>query len=128
MLPKKYRLRKRKEIEEIFKKGNSKNSDLVFIKFLKNNLENPRFCFIVSKKISNKAVERNKVKRLLREVVRKEILPNLKTNCDYLIIAKPLILNKNYWQIKKDLEKGLVDEKNNKKSQTNSKYQISNIK
>ena len=125
MLPKKYRLRKRKEIEKIFRKGNSKNLDLVFIKFLRNNLENPRFCFVVSKKISNKAVIRNKIKRLLREVVRKEVLPNLKTNCDYLVIAKPLILNKNYWQIKKDLEKGIIGEKNNKKFKTfNFKSQI----
>ena len=107
MLPKKYRLRKRKEIEKIFKEGKSKNLNLVFIRFLKNNLGYPRFCFIVSKKVSNKATKRNKVKRLLREVVRKEILPTLETNYDYLIIAKPSILNKNYWQIKEDLEKGI---------------------
>jgi len=107
MLPKKYRLKKRKEIEKVFKEGKSKKLNLVFIKFLKNNLEYPRFCFIVSKKISNKATKRNKVKRLLREVVRKEILPILKNNYDYLIIARPSILNKNYWQIKEDLEVGI---------------------
>ena len=105
MLPKKYRLRKRKEIEKVLKEGKSKKLKFVLVKFLKNNLENSRFCILVSRKVASKATKRNKIKRLLREVIRKEILPNLKENCDYLIFARPQILGKDYWEIKKDMEK-----------------------
>ena len=104
MLPKKFRLKKKKEIEAVFSQGDVKNLKFVFVKFLKNNLDHPRFCFSVSKKIALRANKRNYIRRVLREIIRKEILPFLKKNFDYLIIAKPQILNKNYHQIKEDLK------------------------
>lgn len=92
---------KKKDLEAVFKKGKTKTSKLVFLKILKNNLDNNRFGIVVSKKISKKAVNRNKTKRRLREIIRQA---HIKPGFDIIIIAKPEIIDKNYQDIKNELE------------------------
>jgi ribonuclease P protein component len=104
MLPKKNLLKKKKDFDNIFKKGKTMAGKLVFLRFLKNNLEDVRVGFIVSSKISKKAVIRNKIKRRLREIFKNNI-NNIKKKIDIIIIAKPEIVNKNYQDIKNDIEK-----------------------
>ncbi len=70
MLKKEFRIRKQKEFDRIFKKGAYFSERFLALKTVENNLEISKFGFIVSNKISKKAVERNRIKRLLREVVR----------------------------------------------------------
>jgi len=103
MLAKQYRLRKNRDFESVFKKGKTLSGKYFFLKVQKNDLQINRFGFIVGKKITNKAVLRNKIKRRLREVV-KENLDRVKLGFDIVIVAKPEILDKNYQQIKNDLE------------------------
>ncbi|MCD6271040.1 ribonuclease P protein component [bacterium] len=103
MLPKKHRLKKKKEFERVFKEGKAAKKDLLFIRFLKNNLETTRFGFIVSKKISKKAVVRNKVKRRLREAAR-EMLPKIKPGYDIVVVAQRGIEKLNFFQIKDNLK------------------------
>lgn len=91
----------KKEFGIVFKKGKTKAGKLVFLKILKNNLNNNRFGIIVGKKISKKAVVRNKIKRRLREIIRQA---NVKLGFDIVIITKPEIINKNYQEIKNELE------------------------
>ena len=55
MLPKKYRLTNKKDFEKVFKIGQGRHAKILGIKFVKNNLENSRFGFIVSKKVFSKA-------------------------------------------------------------------------
>jgi ribonuclease P protein component len=57
----------------------------------------PRLGFIVSTKIAKKAVDRNKIKRLLRESVRPH-LKTLKPNTDLLFLAKHPLKNKTLKQ------------------------------
>jgi ribonuclease P protein component len=97
MLPKEYRLTKKKDFEIIFKQGKSARSDVLSCKILKNNLSESRFGFIVSKKVSGKATVRNKVKRRLRSVIQKE-LQNIKKSSDIIIIALPGIEKKTFLQ------------------------------
>ncbi len=92
---------KKKEFEAVFKKGKTKAGKLVFLKILKNNLDNNRFGIIVSKKISKKAVIRNKIKRRLREIIKQA---HIKSGFDIVIITKPEIIDKNYQEIKNDFE------------------------
>ena len=47
-----------------------------------------RFAFVVSAKVSKKAVERNLLRRRIREIVRKA-LPSIKSGLDVLVITKP---------------------------------------
>ena len=75
MLPKKNRLTKKNDFDRVFKKGISVFDYILGIKILKNNLPDSRFGIIVSNKISKKANERNKIKRQIRECLKK-INPN----------------------------------------------------
>lgn len=83
----KNRLKKKKEFDDVFQNGKTVNGSFLFIKFKKNNLEVPRFGFIAGLKISKKAVERNRIKRLLSEVVRVE-LKHIKNNYDIITVVK----------------------------------------
>lgn len=99
MLPKKNRLKKKKDFERIFKKGKGLNGDFLFLKIAKNNLKESRFGFVVSKKVSKKAVVRNKVKRRLREAVKLK-LPGVKAGIDGVLITRPGIESKTFAELK----------------------------
>ena len=63
-----------------------------------------RVGFMITKKIGN-AVERNKIKRRFRAII-KEVLNNyLKKNYDYVIIANKKSLVMNYKELKNDVVK-----------------------
>lgn len=82
------RLKKQKDFEGVFKNGRGFKQDLLYLKVKKNSLKSTRFGFIVSKKFSKKAVDRNKIKRILREIVRENI-PIIKTGFDVVIVVNP---------------------------------------
>ena len=88
MLPRKNRLYKNKDFEAVFEKGKTFFGKGLVVKVLPQDLPTSRFGFIVSKKTARKAVQRNRIRRRLREIVRREILPFLKKNIDAIIIAK----------------------------------------
>jgi len=88
MLPKQNRLKNKKDFETLFKNGKGCKGDFIYIKFSENNSENSRFGFIVSTKFSKKAVLRNKIKRLLREVIKAKI-KDIKKGIDVAIIINP---------------------------------------
>jgi len=102
MLPKINRLTKKKDFDVVFKNGESIKSDFLIFKVLKNNLQESRFGFVVSKKVSPKAVVRNKVKRILREVVFSQ-LENIKKPADIIIITLPQIKKKEFLEIEKTI-------------------------
>lgn len=94
-LPKKERLRKNKEFQAVFREGKKLwiNSILLII-YKPNSLNYRRLGIVVSKKIK-KATQRNKVKRWIRELFRrnKDWFPE---NCDIIIIPHPNLLNLEY--------------------------------
>lgn len=102
MLPKINRLTKNKEFDNVFKRGRSSFDKITGVKFVANNLGINRIGILVSFKVSKKAVERNKIKRRIREIVRAE-LKNLKNGLDIVIIALPDIKNKTFKEIKPSL-------------------------
>jgi len=61
----KNRLRKNEEVLHTIKKGVNFKTSFFNVKFLKTN-EDFKITVVVSKKISKKAVERNRIKRILR--------------------------------------------------------------
>ncbi len=96
------RLRKKKDFEAVLKNKQSQALAVSFlgVRFLENNLSKIRVGFVVSKKVSKKAVFRNKIKRQLREIVRPKI-KNFQQGVDLIIFAKPEILGKDFAEIKK---------------------------
>lgn len=101
MLSSKNRLRKKSDIDRIFKSGKTVAGCFIFLKAAKNGLRDNRFAFVVSLKVSKKAVIRNKIKRQLREIVKQA---KLRQGFDFMIIVKPSIVNKNFQEIKQDLD------------------------
>ncbi|TSC94897.1 MAG: ribonuclease P protein component [Candidatus Berkelbacteria bacterium Athens1014_28] len=67
MLPKKNRLLKSEDFKNTSSRGSYFSFQNLSLKFKKNNLPYSRIGFSIGKTISSKAVERNRVKRLLRE-------------------------------------------------------------
>ena len=63
----KNRLKNKSDFDKVFKKGRAVKSSFLFIKYVKNELDAPRFGFVVSAKVAGKAVERNKIRRIISE-------------------------------------------------------------
>lgn len=78
MFAQKNRLRENDEILKTIKKGVNFKTSFFSVKYLKTN-EDFKITVVVSKKISKKAVERNRIKRILRASI-KNILQNKKKN------------------------------------------------
>lgn len=104
MLPKRNRLKRKKDFEKVFKNGQGFRQRCLFLKIAKNDLKETRFGFVVSSKISKKAVLRNKTKRRLREIVKKK-LNEIKKGLDGVLIALPGIEERSFEEIEKMVNK-----------------------
>lgn len=104
MFAKKYRITKKEDFDLTFRRGKSFYADFFMVKILGNDLGFSRFSALVSKKVSLKAVERNAVKRKLREILKKNsiIFP---LNSDIIVYANKSILNKSFQEIEQVLLK-----------------------
>ncbi len=103
MLAKENRLKKEKEIKKVLREGRGYKSRSLLLKVLeKETADKPRFGFIVSKRVSNKASARNKVKRRLREAVRGS-LSEIRQGLDAVIIAFPEAGERSFEEIKQEV-------------------------
>ncbi len=87
MFSKKERVKKKKDFEYIFKKGDNFSNPFFILKKKENNLSFSRFAFIAPSKIFSTAVEKNKAKRKIKEGV-KEFYPLIKKGFDLIFIAR----------------------------------------
>jgi ribonuclease P protein component len=106
MLPQENRLRKGKEVEEVFKTGKSVFDPVCGFKYQKNNLDKSRFVIMVGTKIFKSAVKRNRLKRQISEILRlnKE---KIKIGYDFTFIVRPDALRVNYQEIERRILGGL---------------------
>lgn len=94
-------IKKNEEFKKIYKKGTSIVGPYVVIYRMKNNQNNKKFGITVSKKIG-KAVKRNRVRRLIKEVV----IQNYKMfqcNFNYVIVARVRSNQANFSDIEKNI-------------------------
>ncbi|WP_338434201.1 ribonuclease P protein component [Ligilactobacillus saerimneri] len=100
---KSYRVKKEAEFQTVFTQGKSyANRQFVVYVLEKPNQEHFRVGLSVGKKIGN-AVARNWVKRRIRQSLT-ELKPQLKQDCDFLVIARPTVS----WMEMKELKGHLV--------------------
>lgn len=93
MLPRKNRLPK------FFKGGRSFTGESARIFFMPNGLPDSRFGLSIKSGLFKKAVERNRIKRLIRECLRSN-LPRIKSGFDvFLVVQKKNdgILQTDFW-------------------------------
>lgn len=110
MLPKNYRFPLRTDFTSAKKKGKifqDKLFGLIVADQLPGAAANSRFAFIVSKKISKKAVQRNRIRRILSEQVRL-LLPKIKPGFDNIFLVKKDILGKTSADVGREVKEILV--------------------
>jgi ribonuclease P protein component len=82
-----FRLRKSSEFLQVRQQGHSIASRLLILAYRANTADITRIGFVVSKKVSKRAVERNHLKRLLSEVVR-PLVPCLPGGLDIVLTVR----------------------------------------
>ena len=115
MLSKINRIRKKKDFELIFKNSKSFKNNIFILRIAKNSLGLFRFGFVVSQKVSKKAVIRNKVKRRLSDIIKAE-LKNFsdiqsENGKDLVFITLPGIEKKEFSELKELVKKSLIIQK-----------------
>lgn len=88
MLSSTNRLRKTNDFKRVFKNGKGVQSDNIFLKVRLNKEETIRVGIIVSKKVAKRAVDRNRIRRILSEGVRTHI-HKIRQGRDIVIVVLP---------------------------------------
>jgi len=102
MLKKENRLAKKKDFDAVWQKGRSSFDKILGVKILPNKIAINRFGIMVGLKVSKKAVERNKIKRRIREIIKAQA-ENLKIGFDVVIAALPMVQSKKFAELKKSI-------------------------
>lgn len=96
---KQFIISKNKEILYVIKNGKKISNEFYNIYNIESKNKYSRFCISVSKKYGN-AVERNKIKRQIRNILTTN---DIKMGYNYVIIIKPVVKELKYQDIKNNL-------------------------
>jgi ribonuclease P protein component len=96
------RLRKSSEFQRVRQQGRSLTSRLLILAWISNDVGRLRVGFVVSKRISKLAVERNHIKRLLGEAIRPDI-PKLSGGWDIVLSARNQITTADLHALEQDI-------------------------
>lgn len=102
-----HRLRHNVDFQRVRRNGKSNASPLMVLAFLRNELDYSRFGFVVSKRLG-KAVQRNQIKRRMREIIRLRTA-RIKPGFDLVFIARQPIQRASYSEIERCLEQLLQE-------------------
>jgi ribonuclease P protein component len=97
-----FRLRKSGEFQRVRQQGRSISSRLLILAWASNDVAAPRIGFVISKRISRHAVDRNRLKRLLSEAVR-PLLPGLAPGWDLVFSARRDLLTADLHLLEQDI-------------------------
>lgn len=103
MLKKKNRIISSVIFKEIFTKGKTRENECFKIIFKKNDLGYPRYGIVVSAKNSKSAVQRNVLKRRIRNILKNSLLVFSK-GFDIVIITKKDCLSMNFSKLKESFD------------------------
>jgi ribonuclease P protein component len=98
------RLRKRAEFLAV-RRGEKRRGRLFLLEVMdRNDGEQPRVGFTVTKKAGN-AVQRNRIRRRLREAVRLHAAGDMAPGNDYVIVGRPEILTAPFGMLTSELSR-----------------------
>ena len=95
---------KKEQYQSVYQKGGNWSNRYLVVRVLPNNLEFSRFGITVSRKVG-KAVVRNRIKRLIREIIRKT---PVEPGYDIVFIARIAAAGAGYALVKKSTEELLA--------------------
>lgn len=102
MLPSVFRLKKKKDFEQVLNLGHTSGGEFFILKQVSNGLSFTRFGFIISTKVSPRATDRNRLRRQVNEIIRLN-LEKIKVGFDVVIIFKRSAQDKEYLKLEKEL-------------------------
>jgi ribonuclease P protein component len=102
------KIRKSSEFKEVFDWGNRLNTENFTVIYNRNSLGFPRLGLVVGKKSSKSAVGRNRIKRILREIFRRN--KNLFDSFDVVFLTKTKIETLDYKKAEAEIS-GIVGSK-----------------
>jgi ribonuclease P protein component len=102
-------IKSKKDFDLLYQKGKTLHGKFFYLRYLpaKNGSNPSRFAIIIGLKISKKAVERNKKRRQLKEIIRLNT-DKIKKGFLILVVAKEGILEADYQELEKEFL-GLVN-------------------
>lgn len=112
-LPSRHRLKRRWDFQSVYQQGIRRSSRHLIIRALpvaENSANQPidtRIGISISRKVSKKAVVRNRIKRQIRSVFR-YLLPKISTSWLIVVIVKPEAQECNYEHFLRELEQLLI--------------------
>jgi len=95
-LPKQARLLNKTDYNAVFNKSVKVSNSLFLILIRKTNQQPARLGLVISKKVDKRAVQRNRIKRLIRESFRNK---SFEVACDFVILARAKAAQCNNQQI-----------------------------
>ena len=109
MLPKKHRLTDDYDFRRVRRLGRVFNTPLFSVSLAKSKIPgNIRFGFVLSNKISKRAVDRNRAKRILREVAM-EKLKRFPPGFDIVFFSKRSLIGRSYEEVSFNFDKVLSE-------------------
>lgn len=100
-MEKKYRIRKNTEFKKIYKSGKNYWNRNIILYCMKNDINETRAGFTISKKMGN-AVTRNKIKRRMKEAYKRNFF-DLKSGYDLIFIPKKHIVNISFGELENSI-------------------------
>lgn len=102
MLPKQNRLLKNSDFARVIRQGRAAAGGNFLLKYAKTDNHRPRFGFVISTKVSKKAVERNLLKRRMREIVKSRVATG-GDGRDFVFIARKSALSLTFPELKSEV-------------------------
>lgn len=93
MIARRLRLRRSSDFEQVRRRGRTVSSPLIVLRVAPNGLAQNRYGFAVGRRVG-KAVRRNRVKRWLREAVRR-MHPHLQQGYDLVFVARGTLVDES---------------------------------
>ncbi|MDP3971051.1 MAG: ribonuclease P protein component [bacterium] len=107
MLPSQQRLRRRSDIERLFKEGTKVHNPLIRMIYQQNQGSESRVAVVVSKRVSAHAVDRNSVKRRIRSAISQKI-EDINIPHDILLIAQAQSKSATYAELDRAVDRLLI--------------------
>ena len=102
MFKRAFRLTDNKDFQTVYRRGRYNATALFSVNTLANHTATTKIGIVVNKKVSKKAVERNTIKRQVREVIRLQ-LDNIKKGQSIVVTVRKPALGASYATIEKDI-------------------------